>query len=261
MLCVLLLILATTAVAACQSDAPVPQVMGVPVCGYEVVNRYPHSADAYTQGLIYNQGRLIESTGIEGQSSLRDVELETGAVLRRVDLSDEYFAEGIALVGTQVRLLTWTSEEGFVYDLESFAEVGRFEYEGEGWGLAFDGNDLLMSDGSSQLTRRDSDSFSVLRTLAVTSGGEPVTRLNELELIGGELWANVWQTDRIARIDPETGQVESWVDLAGLLSDDDRTPTTSVLNGIAYDEAGDRIFVTGKYWPWLFHIRVVGCGD
>ncbi len=233
--------------------------MGLHTCSYEVVNEYPHASDAYTQGLVFEGGRLIESTGIEGQSSLREVELETGEVIRQVHVDDEHFAEGIALVGDQVYQLTWISEEGFTYDLATFERTGGFSYTGEGWGLAFDGTQLIMSNGSSQLTLRDPQTFEITRTIDVTTDDEPVDRLNELEYIDGEIWANVWQTDRIARIDPATGRVTAWLDLTGLLTEEDRTPSASVLNGIAHDPATDRVFVTGKLWPLLFEIRVADC--
>jgi glutamine cyclotransferase len=245
---------------ACQvRPAAPPQFMGAPVCSHQVVRRYPHAIDAFTQGLAFHDGRLIESTGLEGRSSLRRVVLETGEVIQRVELADEYFAEGIAVVDDRVYQLTWTEEQGFIYDVATFEQVGEFRYEGEGWGLAHDGAQLVMSNGSAQLNFHVPESLLPSGTIDVTSGGEPVTRLNELEYVEGELWANVWQTDRIARIDAATGEVQSWLDLAGLLPAEDRTDTTGVLNGIAYDAAGDRLFVTGKRWPSLFEIRVAGC--
>jgi glutamine cyclotransferase len=233
--------------------------MGAPVCSYQVVNRFPHAPDAFTQGLVFHDGRLLESTGIEGQSSLRRVVLETGEVIQRVDVDAEYFAEGIAIVEDRVHQITWTDEQGFTYDVVTFDQLGEFTYAGEGWGLTYDGSQLVMSNGTAQLTRRNPDTFQPSGTIDVTSGGEPVTRLNELEYIEGQIWANVWQTDRIARIDPETGNVESWLDLTGLLPDSERTANTSVLNGIAYDDDANRLFVTGKFWPWLYEIRVTGC--
>ena len=254
-----LVVACLVATIGCQQSAPVERLMGVPVCAYEVINRFPHATDAYTQGLVFEDGVLIESTGIEGQSSLRRVVLETGEVAQRTDVADEYFAEGIAVVGEVVYQLTWTTEVGFAYDLTTLEEVGDFGYVGEGWGLTYDGADLIMSNGTARLTYRDVETFDGLRTVDVTSGGAPVSRLNELEYIDGQVWANVWQTDRIALIAPGTGDVTAWLDLTGLLPEADRTESTSVLNGIAYDAAGDRLFVTGKFWPWLFEISVSGC--
>lgn len=199
---------------------------------------------------------LYESTGLNGQSSLREVELETGAVVRRRDVPPQYFAEGLALFEDRLIQLTWQSRRGFVYDRRSFEPLGEFAYEGEGWGLTHDGRFLILSDGTDTLRFLDPVTFETVRTVAVAADGRPVARLNELEYICGEVYANVWQTDRIARIDPETGRVLGWLDLGGLLPPEDRAARVDVLNGIAYDPATGRLFVTGKWWPRLFEIRL-----
>jgi glutamine cyclotransferase len=236
-----------------------PAPSGVPTCSYAVVSQFPHRTDAYTQGLAYGDGHLFESTGLTGRSSLREIEVETGSVLRQVEVPSEYFAEGLALVDDRLFQLTWTSQTGFVYDVSSFQLVGEFSYAGEGWGLTYDGRQLIMSDGTGRLRFVDPVGFTTLRTVEVMAGEEVVDRLNELEYVDGEIWANVWQTDRIARIDPASGRVNAWIDLTGLLPADEREPLTGVLNGIAHDAAAKRIFVTGKFWPSLFEIRLDGC--
>lgn len=224
---------------------------------YEVVNIYPHDPGAFTQGLIYQDGMLYESTGREGSSSLRRVRLETGEVLDRVALDDNLFGEGIALCGDQIVQLTWRSHVGFVYDRETLARVGTFTYETEGWGLTCDGTRLIMSDGTSRLYFRDPETLGVEHYVTVRDGAEEVGNLNELEYIDGLVYANVWPTDRIAVIDPADGRVAAWLDLSGLLETQQPTGRVDVLNGIAYDADGNRLFVTGKWWPWLFEIRLV----
>lgn len=226
-----------------------------PVQGYEVIRAYPHARDAFTQGLIFLDGYLYESTGLQGASSLRKVELRTGRVLRRHDLDNRHFGEGLTDWGSELIQLTWRSGIGFVYDRETFELRRTFRYAGEGWGLTHDGRHLIKSDGSANLRFLDPATFAVVRVLPVHDGGEPVTQLNELEYVRGEIYANVWMTDRIVRISPDTGQVTGWIDLAGLLRDEDRGQRVGELNGIAYDAARDRLFVTGKRWPWLYEIR------
>lgn len=228
-----------------------------PVYSYRVVAEYPHAPDAFTQGLQYIDGVLYEGTGLHGASSLRRVDLETGTVLQSVPLEAAYFGEGIAVVDDRIVQLTWQSNVGFVYDRKSLARIGQFSYPTEGWGITFDGKHLIMSDGTSTLYRWDAQTMEEVGRIEVTDQGEPVMRLNELEMVKGEIWANIWQTDRIARIDPATGQVAGWIDLAGLLSAEDRVRPVDVLNGIAYDAAGDRLFVTGKLWPKLFEIELL----
>jgi glutamine cyclotransferase len=224
---------------------------------YDIVNTYPHDPGAFTQGLVYHNGHLYEGTGRYGESDLRWVDLETGEVLKQVNLSEEDFGEGITILDKKIYQLTWKEKKGFVYDLDTFELLETFNYSSEGWGLTHDGTDLIMSDGSSTLYFRDPGTFEVARTLEVTEAGSPVDRLNELEYIEGEIYANIWQTDRIAVISPDTGYVTKWLNLTGLLRGDEVTGGEDVLNGIAYDEGGDRLFVTGKWWPYLYEIEIV----
>lgn len=229
-----------------------------PVKRYEVVKRYPHDKLAYTQGLFIQDGVLFESTGRNGQSSVRIVELETGTVQRKTDVEQRLFGEGIAPYRGLVVMLTWKGQTAIVYDRKRLTEQYRYTYEGEGWGLTFDGERFWMSDGSHELRVIDPDGFKELKRVAVMDGTRRVEHLNELEWIDGEVWANVWQTDRIARIDPETGRVKSWVDLSGILGDYRvRDTTDEVLNGIAWDAVEKKLYVTGKHWPTLFEIRVL----
>jgi glutamine cyclotransferase len=223
---------------------------------YEIINTYPHDSNAFTQGLVFYQGDLYESTGLNGQSSIRKVALQTGQVLKIVDIPTQFFGEGLALFNGRVYQLTWQSQRGFIYDLDSFDLLNTFSYTGEGWGLTHDGRALIMSDGSNQLRFLDPDTFEVQRVVSVFEGSRPINYLNELEYIKGEIYANVWLTDRVVRIDPQSGRVVAWIDLTGLLSPADRVRGVDVLNGIAYDEAGDRLFVTGKLWPKLFEISL-----
>lgn len=228
-----------------------------PTCTYTVVRVYPHDRQAFTQGLVYlGNGELIEGTGLNGRSSLRRVRLETGEVLQRHDLSSEYFGEGVAVLGDRVFQLTWRSGVGFVYDLRTFERHGTFSYTTEGWGLTHDGQRLIMSDGTDALYFLDPATLTATGSLRVRDGAAPVAQLNELEYINGWVYANVWQTDRVAKIDPATGRVAAWLDLSGLLTDEDRAEPVDVLNGLAYDAATDRLFVTGKLWPKLFEITL-----
>jgi glutaminyl-peptide cyclotransferase len=245
----------TPASVSSPEQSPVP--FRVQNYTYEIVNIFPHDPSAYTQGLVYHQGVLYESTGLNGSSSLRKVELQTGRVLQRINVPDQFFAEGLVLFNNKLIQLTWQSQRAFVYDLESFQMLNTFSYTGEGWGLTHDGRALLMSDGTNQIRFLNPETFAVLRTINVLDNGRPIHQLNELEYIKGELFANIYQTDRIARIDPQSGQVSGWINLAGLLPYEDRARGVDVLNGIAYDEAGDRLFVTGKLWPKLFEIRLL----
>jgi len=227
-----------------------------PVMTYEVLNIFPHDPQAFTQGLVYHEGYLYESTGLYGESSLRKVELETGEVLRKVDLSEAYFAEGLALYEDRLFQLTWREGTGFIYGLEDFSLIDQFVYQTEGWGLTHDGERLIMSDGTNNLYFLDPNTLQITKTLEVTFMGEEIVRLNELEYIRGEIYANIWQTDYIVRIDPTTGDVLGWIDLGGILPEDLRGGT-DVLNGIAYDQEGDRLFVTGKFWPQLYEIQLI----
>jgi glutaminyl-peptide cyclotransferase len=236
-----------------------PAAVGtVPVSGYRVVAEYPHDPGAFTQGLVFIDGVLYEGTGLNGASTLRRVDLESGEVRDGVALPRRFFGEGIAVLGDRVYQLTWQNGVAIVFDRETLEVVDTFRYETEGWGLTTDGTRLIMSDGSDTLFFRDLATFEVLGTVAVRDGEVPVPRLNELEYVDGEVWANVWQTDLIARIDPANGEVLGWIDLSGLLAEADRPESPdAVLNGIAYDEASGRLFVTGKLWPKLFEIEIV----
>jgi glutamine cyclotransferase len=233
-----------------------PQRRGAPTQGFTVVQSYPHDPGAFTQGLVFADGEFLESTGLHGESTLRRVEIATGKVLQSRTVDAKYFAEGLALVGDVLLQLTWQHKTGFVYDRKTFAPKGTFTYPTEGWGIAYDAKGgLVMSDGSDQLFMMNPSTYAVTKTLKVTDGGAPVRNLNELEWIEGEIWANVWMTDRIARINPATGVVTAWIDLALLWPQARRTPPADVLNGIAYDPAGKRIFVTGKKWPRVYEIK------
>jgi glutamine cyclotransferase len=225
--------------------------------GFRVVKAYPHDPGAYTQGLVFDGGLLHESTGQRGFSSVRTVEIETGKILRETDLTRQYFGEGLALVGERLIQLTWEEGIARIYDRATLKPLDQFEYEGEGWGLVFDGTHLVMSDGSERLVFRDPATFKEVRRVRVTVKGTPLTMLNELEMVEGELWANVWKQDYIARIDPKTGEVLGFVDLAGIFDRRSIANEDAVLNGIAYDPASKRLFVTGKLWPKLFEIEVL----
>jgi glutamine cyclotransferase len=225
---------------------------------YRIVHTYPHDPQAFTQGLIFLDGHLYESTGLNGRSTLRMDDLETGRVLQSLPLPSKYFGEGLTDWGSTLVQLTWLDHIGFVYDRFSFRQLRTFHYDGEGWGLTHDGKDLILSDGTATLRFLDPDTFRVVRRVVVKDRGSPVTQLNELEFIHGQIYANVWLTDRIARISPTTGKVLGWIDLGGLLPANERSdPNGAVLNGIAWDAAHDRLFVTGKLWPKLFEIKVV----
>ena len=228
-----------------------------PVSGYTVVAVFPHDASAFTQGLVYADGRLFESKGLFGQSALREIELETGRVLREAPLERRFFGEGVTLWQDSLVQLTWRSRVGLIYDAGTLELRGRFSYEGEGWGITQDGRHWILSDGSARLRFMDPGTRRVVKVLEVRDRGRPVRQLNELEYIDGEIWANLWGKDRIARIDPETGAVRGYVDLADLWPRRERPAGTDVLNGIAYDAASDRLFVTGKLWPKLYEIRIV----
>lgn len=224
---------------------------------YTIVGTFPHDPAAYTQGLVFTDGVLYEGTGLRGRSTLRRVDLNTGAVLQSASLAPNLFGEGIAVVGNTIVQLTWQDRVGFVYDKATFGFQRQVTYATEGWGLTYDGTHLIMSDGTSTLYFRDPETFAILGQVTVQDADGPVTRLNELEYIRGEVYANVWRTDRIARIDPQTGHVVGWIDLSGLLPPEDRRQPVDVLNGIAYDAERDRLFVTGKLWPQVFEIQIV----
>ena len=224
---------------------------------YRVVKTYPHDRTAFTQGLEYRDGFLYEGTGLTGRSSLRKVELATGRVIQRYDLPQPFFGEGITVVNQQILELTWQSQTGFIYDKSSFRVLRSFNYPGEGWGLTNDGKLIYMSDGTADIRVGDPATLKEVRRITVKDGSTPITQLNELEWVRGEIYANVWQTDRIARISPADGRVLGWIDLSGILPKSDAVEAGAVLNGIAYDAAADRLFVTGKLWPKIFEIKLV----
>jgi glutamine cyclotransferase len=229
----------------------------IPVRSVKVLKTYPHDPQAFTQGLEYFDGFLYESTGEKGQSSLRKVDLESGKVLQKTDLGPEYFGEGLTVFRGKIYQLTWLSQIGFVYDLKTFRKLRDFHYYGEGWGLAHDESKLILSDGTNTLRYIDPESFAVVRTVEVYAGKEAVTNLNELECIGNDLYSNVWHANRIARIDGRTGQVRDWIDLSALGAQEQKEPE-GVLNGIAFDPARRRFFVTGKNWAHLFEVQIEG---
>ena len=223
---------------------------------FKIVRDYPHDPAAFTQGLVYRDGFLYEGTGLNGRSSLRKVRLETGEVVQHVDLPGEFFGEGIAIVKNKVIQLTWQSHVGFVYNLSDFKLLRQFSYPGEGWGLTSRGNEIFMSDGTAEIRVLDAATFKEKRRFTVRDGAAPIDQLNELEFVDGELFANIWQTDRIARISPKDGRLLGWIDLTGILSPMFKLDNEAVLNGIAYDAEHDRLFVTGKEWPSVFEIRL-----
>jgi glutamine cyclotransferase len=229
----------------------------VPVYGYKVINAYPHDKRAFTQGLVFEDGFLYEGTGLAGRSTLRKVELETGKIVKGRKVADEYFGEGITIYGNKIIQLTLRARVGLVYDKESFELLGQFNYPTEGWGITHDGKSLIRSDGTSTLYFLNPETFEQVGRIEVTDSDGPVTGLNELEYVKGQIYANVWRTDRITRIDPKTGRVTGWIDLAGLLGTEARGQLVDVLNGIAYDAENDRLFVTGKLWPKLFEIELI----
>lgn len=228
-----------------------------PVYGYEIINIYPHDTGAFTQGLVIDDGVMYESTGIKGRSTVRKVDLKTGKVLESIETPSRHFGEGIAIVGNRLIHLTWRSGKGFVYNKNTFDTLRTFSYPTEGWGITYDGRNLIMSDGSSNLYFLDPVSFEHVGILNVYSEDGPVGRLNELEYVEGEIFANLWGSDRIARIDPKSGRVTGWIELYGLLTAEDRKNKVDVLNGIAYDSREGRLFVTGKLWPKIFEIKPV----
>ena len=242
------------------ADASTPRVPFSPATPRmvpRVVARLPHDTTAFTQGLAVYRGRLLEGTGLEGHSGVREVELATGRVLRRADLPSTEFGEGIAVIGDRVHQLTWKSHRAHVLDARTFAPVDSFDYDGEGWGLTTDGALLYLSDGTSRIRVLDPDGYRVVRTIRVTEAEQPVHMLNELEWVRGELWANVYWTGLIARIDPASGRIVGWIDVRRLLSESENErlePRGGVANGIAYDSASARVLVTGKYWPFVFQL-------
>lgn len=245
--------IACMAASACAVHAET----GVPTYTYEVVQTYPHDPRAFTQGLIFRDGFLYESTGRYGESTIRKVDLETGAVLQSVGLPDTLFSEGLTDWNDTLVSITWHAGTGFVLSMDTLQPVATFEYSGEGWGLTRSDQHIYLSDGTAELRVLDPETFAETKRIRVTDEGRPVTQLNELEWVNGEIFANVWQTDRIARIDPDTGEVSGWIDLSGLLDTPPKAGgAPDVLNGIAYDEDADRLFVTGKLWPSIFEVEL-----
>ena len=222
-----------------------------------IVQRYPHDPRAFTQGLFFEGGFLYEGTGLNGQSSLRKVDLETGRVIQQIDLPSRYFGEGVCPWKNSIVQLTWKSGRGFVYNLQSFFKEREFHYTGEGWGITHDDKNLIMSNGSSELVFLDPETLRKVRVLPVVSRGKPVELLNELEYIKGEIFANIWLKDFVARISPKTGEVTGWIDMSSLRGTLPPGSSAEALNGIAYDKEKDRIFVTGKLWPYVFEVEIV----
>jgi glutaminyl-peptide cyclotransferase len=227
----------------------------VPVLTANVLGTFPHDPHAFTQGLEFYEGYLYESTGIVGKSTLRKVELSSGKVIRQVSLPAPYFGEGLTIFHGRIYQLTWLSETGFIYDLNTFRQIGKFQYQSEGWGLTHDDTSLILSDGTNKLRYFDPLSFKVTRTLEVYAGNEAVTNLNELEYIGDHIFANIWHSPRIARIDPHSGQVRAWIDLS-VVTAKEQHEEEAVLNGIAYDKETKRLFITGKDWAHIVEIKV-----
>lgn len=234
----------------------IPQYTGrIPVLTVKLVRTYPHDPHAFTQGLEYYGGYLYESTGIAGQSTLRKVALDTGQVIQKVSLPSEYFGEGLTIFREKIYQLTWLSKKGFVYSLRTFQQVGEFPYDTEGWGLTHDDRSLIMSDGTNKIRNIDPVSFAVTHTIELYAEGQGVANLNELEYVKGEILANIWHSTRIARVDPRSGQIVAWIDLSSIAAKEPHREE-EVLNGIAYDKAADRLFVTGKKWSKLYEIKV-----
>ncbi len=245
---------AMVSTVAAQGQAITPVA---PVRSFEVVAEYPHDTEAFTEGLLLVDGQLYEGTGLNGRSELRLVDLQTGNVLERYQLSDEYFGEGVTVLGDKIYQLTWQSQIAFVYDRETFEQTGTFSYETEGWGLTNDGTSLIMGDGSDEIYFRDPESFAVVRQISVRDGANAIANINELEYIDGVIWANIWRTNLVARIDPETGAVIDWLDLTSLQEQVAATGARiDVLNGIAWNPDSGTVYVTGKFWPTLFEIRL-----
>ncbi|MCZ6468294.1 MAG: glutaminyl-peptide cyclotransferase [Candidatus Dadabacteria bacterium] len=243
--------------AAFTNSSYANEKIDTPVFGYKIVNTYPHDTNSFTQGLIFDKGVLYESTGLIGRSAVKIVDLKTGKTLKSHELPDNYFGEGIAIIENKIIQLTWRSKTGFVYDKKTLKLIKKFSYQTQGWGITYDGKYLIISDGSAVLYFMDPNTFKVVGTLEVYGDNGKVSKLNELEYINGEIYANVWGTEKIARINPKTGRVTAWIDLSGLLNKEDKKNRVDILNGIAFNSDKGRLFVTGKLWPKLFEIELV----
>jgi len=252
-----LILLGLLCIGCCSTSEPSINTNVIPVYTYQVFNTYPHDQSAFTEGLVFEDGVLYEGTGLYEYSNLRRVELETGKLLQVRELPNQYFGEGITIYKNKIIQLTWKSHLGFVYDKYNFELLQEFNYPTEGWGITYDGNYLIMSDGTSTLHFLDPETFEEISQLEVYENDIPVIKINELEYVQGEIFANIWLTDRIARINPLTGQVTGWIDLKGILSPEDCSGEVDVLNGIAYDVKNNRLWVTGKFWPKLFEIELI----
>ncbi len=255
-------LLLTAMLFAAQGNSNLIEAEALPVFGYKIVNVYPHSSLAFTQGLVYDEGVLYEGTGLYGRSTLRRVDLESGRVLEQTNLESTLFGEGVAIWKDRIVQLTWQSGQGLVYDRENMTQIGNFSYQTEGWGITSDNNNLIMSDGTDILHILDPESFAEKGRILVTSNGTPLKGLNELEYIKGQIYANVWPTNWIVIISPESGEVKGKINMQGILQERDiQGRRVDVLNGIAYDAREDRLFVTGKFWPELFEIKPVQKGS
>ena len=228
-----------------------------PVYGYRIVNTYPHNTESFTQGLVIDNGTLYEGTGLNGRSAISIVDITTGDTIKSEKLAGKYFGEGITIVDDKIVQLTWRAQKGFVYDKSTLKPIKTFKYQTQGWGITYDGKHIIMSDGTDMLYFMDPRTYKVRGKLEVYDRGGKVSRLNELEYIDGKIYANVWGTEKLAIINPKTGQVVAWVDLSGLLTKEEKKSRIDVLNGIAYDKENQKLYVTGKLWPKLFEIEIV----
>ena len=268
-LAVTLLALSSLAIACGASSSPAPEAQSSPPAtappaasgperfGYEIVKSYPHDPGAFTQGLTIADGQLYEGTGLYGQSSLRRVDLQDGAALQRIELDSQYFGEGIAVVGDRIVQLTYQTGVGFVYDRKTFAKLREFKYSGQGWGLTYDGQRLIMSDSTDTLRFWHPETLEEIGRLRVRDGDQAVAEINEMEFVDGAIYANIWNQERIARIDPKTGVVTAWIDMSNLLTATERARGVDVLNGIAHDPKTGNFLITGKLWPWVFEVKFV----
>jgi glutamine cyclotransferase len=236
---------------------PTPtKIVGISNYSYTIVQQLPHDMSAFTEGLTFKDGNLYESNGQNGLSDLRILDLNKGTIKNKVNLGNEYFGEGMTILNGKIFQLTWVNNKGFIYDANSLELLGEFQYTGEGWGLTNDGLSLIMSNGSNAITYLNPETFQIQKVIYVYDKGAPVYSINELEYVKGEIYANIWHSDKVVQIDPELGEIIGWIDLTGLRSKEAEQNQEAVLNGIAYDPANDRLFVTGKLWPTIFEIKL-----